>query len=132
MPKQITPEYLARSGTEHGEQMAVFCWASLNRERFPVLRWMFAIPNGGGRGMAQGAAFKAEGVKAGVSDICLPVPNREGSNGLFIEMKRADGKQGDVKKEQTDFIVFVRSQGYRAEVAFGWQQAVKIIEEYLT
>lgn len=135
----ITPEYLAKSGTEHGEQTALFCWAAINREKYPQLRWMFAIPNGGGRSMAQASQLKAEGVKGGVSDVMLPVPSLiVGSrkdylkyNGLFIEMKRADGVPSDVKPEQREFMAFARLQGYRAEVAFGWLQAVKIIEEYL-
>ena len=160
----ITPEYLARSGTEHGEQTALFCWANMAHQqgfaiandmgsygkamRFdidnpavPELRWLFAVPNGGGRGMVQGTALKAEGVKAGVSDVCLPVPKwapdkygepRPVYFGLFIEMKRADGKVTDVKKNQHDFIDFVKAQGYFADVAFGWKQAVQIVEWYLT
>lgn len=126
----ITPESLAKSGTEHGEQMALFCWAQINRELYPVLKWMFAIPNGGGRSAAQGAMLKAEGVKGGVSDVCLPV-QRRGYAGLYIEMKKAKGVPSDVKPEQKEFMGFVKEQGYFADVAFGWTQAVQILEWYL-
>lgn len=126
----ISPEYLARSGSEHGEQCAVFCWAALNRQQFPLLKWMFAIPNGGGRTAAQGAQLKAEGVKKGVSDILLPVRSREYA-GLFIEMKRTKGVPSDLKTEQADFLIFVRTQGYYSRVAYGWLDAVAIIAWYL-
>lgn len=141
-PVLITPEYCARSGTEHGEQMAVFCWASKQMQRFPVLRWMYAIPNGGGRSAAQGAMLKAEGVKGGVADICLPVPCLSGTTneygqhlqyaGLYIEMKKATGIVSDVKPEQLAFAAFVVGQGYMWEVCYGWVEAVTAIQSYLT
>lgn len=133
----ITPDYLARTGTEHGEQAALFCWAAQNIKHFPTLRWMFAIPNGGGRSMTQGAALKAEGVKGGVADICLPTPSIERLiagvrfHGLFIEMKRAAGVPSDVSADQLAFGAHVTLQGYAWYAAFGWQQAVSIITQYL-
>jgi hypothetical protein len=138
----ITPETLARSGSEHGEQAALFCWASLAEQqtRFPMLKWMHAIPGGGSRGdtaqsrAIRGGQLKAEGVKAGVADIFLPVSiyGLYGRYGLYIEMKRKNGKPGDVSKEQTDFGMFVKSQGYQWHVCFGWLDASKRIEQYLT
>jgi len=131
----ILPEMLTKSGTEHGEQAALFCWASLpeQQKRYPMLQWMFAIPNGGHRNKAVAGMLKAEGVKPGVADVFLPVfrfSNGERA-GLFIEMKRADGVPSDVKPHQTKFADFVKSQGYEHVVAFGWRQAVAAIEEYL-
>lgn len=92
----ISPEYLAKSGSEHGEQSALFCWINMARLRgfecanntslygmpwvytdnevVPELRWAHAIPNGGGRTAAQGGQLKSEGVKGGVADVFLPVP----------------------------------------------------------
>jgi hypothetical protein len=135
MVTPITPEYLARSGTEHGEQSALFCWAALNRARFPDLRWMYAIPNGGDRKVSVAASLKAEGVKSGVADVCLPVPVHSNGYvaecGLYIEMKRADGVPSDVSKAQLDFGAFVTLKGFHWYVAFGWVQAVNIIESYL-
>ena len=74
----MTPEQIAKSGTEHAEQSALFCWASYARnfgfkvaddteayrdlktfldkrtmaEQAPVpeLQWLHAIPNAGARG----------------------------------------------------------------------------------
>lgn len=121
---------LTKGGSEHGQQMAVFQWAAFNRERYPVLRWLYAIPNGGGRSAAQGAALKAEGVKSGVSDLCLPVA-RGKYHGLYIEMKKEHGVPSDVSQLQKEFIAFIEGQGYCAGVAFGWSKAVVILEQYL-
>ncbi len=121
---------LTKGGSEHGQQMAVFQWAAFNRAKYPVLRWLYAIPNGGGRSASQGAMLKAEGVKSGVSDICLPVA-RGGYHGLYIEMKKEHGIPSDVSAAQKEFIEFVLEQGYHAEVAFGWEKAVAILEAYL-
>jgi len=147
----MTPEQLAGSGTEHAEQMAVFCWANIamnygfaaanayssthmlpiTGDPVPFLRWLHAIPNAGARGNKVAAAqLKAEGVKAGVSDIFLPVKSG-GFSGLYIEMKRANGRLSDVTPVQRDFMMFVESQGFVWTVAFGWKKAVYEIERYL-
>lgn len=150
----ITPEYLAKCGSEHGEQSALFCWsvkamwqgfARANDMAsylapppggfsgvpvLPELRWMHAIPNGGGRSAKQGADLKAEGVKGGVADVCLPVPSGP-YNGLYIEMKKANGVPSDVSEDQLEFGKFVTGQGYLWCVCFGWKQAANLIQCYL-
>lgn len=157
----MTPEQLARSGTEHAEQMALFAWANAvishgfdaaNKWAFgessllfyggskqpgmgiAELRWLHAIPNAGARGNKVAAAqLKAEGVKAGVGDIFLPATRQRPhlTAGLYVELKRANGVPSDVSKEQIEFARFVKSQGYAWYVAFGWREAAHIIESYL-
>lgn len=68
--------------TEEEEQTALFSWARIMEARFPVLRWMHHIPNGGKRSKAEAARFRAAGVKAGVSDIFLPCPR--GNTTVYI------------------------------------------------
>ena len=58
---------------EHRIQAALFKWARYSAAETPVLRLMFAIPNGGARDAITGAILKAEGVKPGVPDVFLPV-----------------------------------------------------------
>lgn len=123
----MTPEQFARSGTEHGHQVAVFCWAALNTQKYPELRWLHAIPNGGLRDKVVAGKLKAEGVKRGVADIFLPV-RRGISCGLYIEMKKPGGK---ATPEQKEFGAFVQSQGYLFYVCDHWQHAVNIIDSYL-
>ena len=113
---------------EGEEQARLFSWAGMVSHRHPELRMMFHVPNGGARNKTEAARFKAEGVKAGVPDICLPVP-RGTYHGLFIELKRLDG--GRVSPEQRAWLDDLLGQGYFAVVCFGWERASEIIQEYL-
>ena len=114
---------------EHVEQVVLFEWARLQSAKYPMLKTMFAIPNGGKRGSATAAKLKAEGVKAGVCDIFLPYA-ASGCYGLFIEMKRTDG--GRVSDKQKIFINDVRAAGYAAEVCKGFDDARETILKYIT
>ena len=44
--------------------------------------------------MATGGRLRAEGLKSGVPDLCLPSAHGE-YHGLYIEMKRTKRRQGD-------------------------------------
>lgn len=145
----MTPEQLAKSGTEHGHQVAFFQWCALNQRAYPALTFAFAIPNGGQRGdgtkrgrMIAGANMKAEGVKPGVPDIFLPVPMQPDVgvpttvryHGLFIEMKKPEyktRKNGGCSDEQLQWHDALRGQGYVVVVAFGWTEAAVYAERYL-
>ncbi len=113
--------------SEHAEQVALFKWAEFAAARWPELTLMHAIPNGGHRSKITAARLKAEGVRAGVPDICLPVA-RGGWHGLYIEMKTRIGRQS---KDQRRWVIALRAQTYRAEVCRGWVAARAVIEEYL-
>ena len=113
---------------EDAEQMALFRWAAYSRGRWPELDLMFHIPNGGKRSKAEAARFKELGVKAGVSDVFLPVA-RSGCHGLWIEMKRLHS--GKPSKDQLDWIENMIKQGYAATVCHGWEQAKDVIEKYM-
>ncbi len=113
---------------EHDEQKTLFQWAEWNLGRYPELKWMYAIPNGGLRNSVVAKKLKDEGVKPGVPDVCLPVPKR-GYHGLYIEMKR---KQGSTTSEfQKDWHTALRHYGYRVEVCNGFEKAQEALEEYL-
>lgn len=113
--------------SEHEEQVALFRWAEFARARWPELALLFAIPNGGERHPAVAAKLKAEGVKRGVPDICLPVACGV-FHGLYVELKSATGRASG---EQRGWIDALRVQGYRAEVCRGWLQARDVIMDYL-
>lgn len=59
---------------EHDEQAAFITWCSLSLARYPELKWIHAIPNGGKRGYKTAKSLKDEGVKSGIFDIFLPIP----------------------------------------------------------
>lgn len=128
----ITPEQLAASGTEHGEQTAVMQWSVMNGQHFPNLDLLHAIPNGGDRKAHVGAALKAEGVKKGVPDLFLPVPHGA-YPGLYIEMKRPGKelvKNGDRSDDQVRWHKRLRALGYAVVTAYGWQAACWAIFMY--
>lgn len=98
----MTPNQLAKSGTEHGHQTALFAyvavaylhgfdvadqWSKTGKlpERRPInhgehapavpaLEWFHAIHNQGHGDKVRGANAKAEGVRKGVADTFLPWP----------------------------------------------------------
>jgi hypothetical protein len=121
---------------EHDEQAALFTWASYQTARLPELRLMFAIPNGGHRNLLVAKKMKAEGAKAGVPDIFLPVA-RNGFHGLFLEMKTEAnrpkrGGKGGLSDLQAQWISELREQGFRCEVCYGSREAEAILIQYLT
>lgn len=113
--------------SEHAEQAALFRWAEYARARLPELSLLFAIPNGGHRNKVTAARLKAEGVKRGVPDVCLPVA-RGGAHGLYIELKAGSGR---ATVEQIGWIRALRRQGYAAKVCRGWEETRDAIERYL-
>lgn len=94
---------------------------------YPELRWLFHVPNGGSRNKQEAVKFKQMGVKAGVSDLCLPYP--KGSYcGLFVEMKFGNNGQQDTQKE---FLADMAAAGHFVATCYSAEEAIKVIEEYL-
>lgn len=115
--------------SEHDEQVMLIQTCETLYARLPELRLLFAIPNGGQRSKAVAGKLKAEGVRAGVPDLFLPVARR-GHHGMFIEMKRADGSN-HATPEQAAWLSCLRAQGYHCVVAYGATQAIEEILSYL-
>lgn len=122
------PCQLAKSGTEDGHQMALFCWVQHHVAIAPELAYLFAIPNGGARSPATAAKLKATGTKKGVSDMMLPVA-RHGHHGLWIELKKLKG--GKESQEQKDWGQAMREQGYAYCCCVGWREAAKALQAWL-
>lgn len=159
----MTPWELVKK-SEHSHQRAVFAWANCaarygfwtadqpegyvkeHRDLMfksvgqvggpvPELHRLFAIHNQGHGDKIRGAQAKAEGVKAGVPDIMLPVSGQRAGCGLFIELKRPKlkgkvqaGTESDI---QADWRAYLTGQGYVCHVCVGWQEAVAAIKDYL-
>ena len=96
--------------------------------KHPELALLYAIPNGGKRSIKTARMLKATGVKAGVPDMCLPVP-RYPYHGLYIELKRRKG--GRVSEKQSEWLHDLRKEGYKTCVCYGSDEAIQVIEEYL-
>jgi hypothetical protein len=112
---------------EHQEQVALFNWSKLDCHKHPELKLMFAIPNGGQRNIIVASKLKAEGVKAGVPDICLPVA-RQGFSALYIELKAIKGR---MQPNQIEWQTALNEAGNMAVTCHGWVAARETILAYL-
>lgn len=112
--------------TEHAMQVAVVTWARLQSGTLPVLRLLYAVPNGGLRQISVARKLKAEGAKPGVPDLVLPVPAM-GFCGLYIEMKTQDGR---VTPEQAEWHVRLQEVGHRVEVCRSIEAAIAVLREH--
>ena len=80
--------------SEDTEQIHVCNWAAWNENRYPELKWLQHIPNGGSRNKAEAVKLKSMGVKSGVPDLHLPYAKGV-YIGLYIEMKYGTGRHQD-------------------------------------
>jgi len=113
--------------SESAQQISLFRWAELQSAKYPELNLMFHIPNGGKRNITTAKRLKAEGVKAGVPDICLPVPKGI-YHGLYIELKVNGNKATD---NQNRWLAALTAQGYYCTVCYGWEEASEVILNYI-
>ena len=93
----------------------------------PELKLLHAIPNGGSRDIREAKNLKRQGVKAGVPDLCLPVP-KGAYHGLYIEMKVGRNKPS---AKQNEWLAALGGNGYAVCVCYGAAEARSHIEKYL-
>lgn len=125
--------------SEHDIQVTLIEWANLMviTGQYPELEYLYAAVNGaklpymktkkGTRFSPEAARLADEGLKAGVPDLCLPVP-RGKFHGLYLEMKREDGQ---IRPDQSRWIAFLHRQGYFIDVAYDFEQAKNFLVSYL-
>jgi len=116
-----------RKDEEHHSQVALMKWANLAEAGRPELALLHSTPNGGHRHPATAAKMKAEGQKAGVLDLQLPVASAP-YIGLWIEMKAGKNKP---TKEQLWWAQQLTEQGHCCCLAYDWQTARDMILSYL-
>lgn len=98
--------------------------------RYPeVYELIFHVPNGGYRTKATAAKLKAQGVKAGIPDLVLPMA-RGGYFGLYIEFK-ATVDPAAVSPSQHACIRRLNEQGYLAIVCRGHRDVIEVLRAYL-
>lgn len=118
---------LQHKTTESAEQAALIRWAMFMENRYPELELLYHVPNGGKRDRITATKLKAEGVKAGVPDLVLPV-RRGGYLGLYIEMKVG---RNTPSANQEYWLKKLAEQGYKTAVCYGWEEASAVLENYL-
>ena len=115
------------NATEHEEQKRLFSRVDGVLAVYPILRWVFAVPNGGYRHPATAGKMKSEGQKAGVPDILFPVPL--GAHiGLAIEMKVGRNKP---TKKQEAWLDMLHECGWSVHVCYGADEAWSVLMDYL-
>jgi hypothetical protein len=114
--------------TEDQEQITLMSWAhSVKFGNGRLSDYLIHIPNGGSRNIIEAAKFKKMGVKAGVPDLQLLVPNGL-IHGLWIELK---SKIGKLQPSQRLMMQRLEEQGYLCKVCFGADEAINEIKKYL-
>ena len=120
--------------TENQIQADFFRWVDLHAKRHPELSLFHSIPNGSHKSPAARGLFKATGLRPGVPDVHLPVPEldhwaiQDGKVGLYIEFK---AKRGQLSDSQKWWIERLLAQGHRVEVCRSWIDAANITIEHL-
>lgn len=112
-------------GQEQAQLIAAF------RARRPDIGdLLIHVPNGGSRKNAfEGWRFKQQGVRAGVSDLLLPLA-RGGYFGLWIEFKATPPMDAAVSAAQQDWIAAMLKHGYYARVCLGLAPALRLLHWY--
>jgi hypothetical protein len=96
----------------------------LLRERAYPNVFYFAIPNGGLRSITEAGRFRAQGVTAGVPDICIIKDGKVG----FLELKAPKGKLSSAQKA---VMLKLRAAGAVCETAYGFDEAKNILTLWL-
>ena len=109
-----------RNEHEHRLQTVLAKYLDLNNYTF------FAIPNGGWRNKAVAAKLKAEGVKAGVADLLILLPNQT-FHGLFVEVKIAGNYQ---QPNQKVFEQKARDCGYEYIIVRSLDELIEKLKYY--
>lgn len=115
--------------TESAHQRAVFKWTQQPhvRHKYPELKLLFHVKNETTEGAARVASDKSMGVRPGVPDLCLPVP-KGNYHSLWLEMKNEKGRPSEAQKW---WIKELNLQGCYAAICHGWEEAVRVLEDYL-
>ena len=123
----IKRERKPRQDREHAEAVKLMQLVRMHENRWPALKWLFHVPNGGARSKAAGGKLKAEGVKRGVPDYLLPCPSANWC-GLALELK---AKGGRLETEQRTWLDHFDAQGWQSTVCFGAEEAWAVIRDYV-
>jgi len=85
-------DYLKTRAGEHRLQAMVLAYLAVSAS--PDV-YVFAIPNAAKRTPMLAARMKAEGLRAGVADLCVMLP---GGKAAWLELKDGAGKQSAAQK----------------------------------
>lgn len=113
-------------------QSSFIAWRNIHQRQFPLLKSIFAVPNGfWTENKAYAAACVASGLTKGIPDVICLAPSECGKyHGLLIEFK-TESPASKTTEEQDFFLEFFASLGYRTEVCRSAYAASVIVNEHL-
>ena len=114
-------EQYRKTASEHALQVTLLQYLALNAQ--PHAYW-FAVPNAGKRSWRTAQQMKAEGLTAGVADLCFLLHNGQV---LWLELKRDKEKQTPA---QIVFQSVCENLGHPYYVARSFDEAVKILRRW--
>jgi len=101
----------------------VIDWCELHKRYYPGIDLIYHIPNEGKRHPGRA---KAEGIKAGIPDLCLPV-SRRGYGAFYLELK----KVGDTPTaKQTAMMDRLTAEGNYAAWTDSDHKAIALLKWY--
>lgn len=129
--KRMYTKHKAEGLTELQHQIRVVAWFDKFCGDYGLPPYaLHSVPNGSSLSSAiTGKHLNDSGMRKGVEDLFLSVP-RNGWHGLYIEMK-AQGK-GVISDDQKKLAEFHFQQGYQSHVCWGKDEAIEVIQQYLT
>ncbi len=113
---------------ESNIQQAFFQILALNEQKYPQLKWIYAVPNGGYRSITTAKRMKAEGQKSGVWDVCIPISVVDASC-AYIEFKAGKNKLTENQEAFRDHLM--NQFEYEFAVCRSVEEALAFVEEYL-
>jgi len=96
-------------------------------EQHPAYRLAFHVPNERRASIPRRVALKRAGVRKGIPDIVVPVPNDK-YGALYIEMKVKPNK---ASPEQMAIIRHLNAMGNYAVLCWSASEAIEILQKYL-
>ncbi len=112
---------------ESSEAKTFWAWAQYHAI---AKHYLFAIPNGGSRNAREAKNMQAQGVRPGVADYFLAYPHKD-KGGLWIELKRVNKAISKLSIEQAAWLAQCLRVGYSVKTAYGAEEAIRAVEEYL-
>lgn len=109
--------------TEHDLQTACVKWFEVSYSWLSPL--FFSVPNGAKTKLTEARWMKAEGMKPGVADILLLVPNGEKAF-LCIEMKSATGRQSAAQRNFQEAVTAAGGQYTVCRTFEEFSQCIKL------
>lgn len=133
-PKVITPKIAQAAKPrkkptqhEHDQQVSFIKWCNVMSLNYPELKLIYSNPAGGFRHKKTAGMMKAEGQRAGIPDLTLPVA-RKGFHGMYLEMKTEKGRLSENQENWCQSLIL---EGYCVFVAYSLNEAIGYVSEYL-